>query len=144
MAELAKRIFAALREVLLSYEPGALSGEVEAVHDMRVTARRLRVALSNFAVCLPLELRRQTKLHLNHLADTLGRVRDIDVMLESLEAIELEIPPSRKAMIADLGKRLVRRRRYHFQRLVVYLQGEQYEQLKRELPELQTEYGQTL
>jgi CHAD domain-containing protein len=150
LAELATRVFDQLHRMLPSYESGALRGDQEAIHDMRVTARKLRVAMSNFAPCLSVELRRRTMSQLTLLADALGRVRDIDVMLESLTAIEESLPRTRRDMIADLGARLRRRRRYHQRRLGLYLRGEDYANLKRSLSELvqtvgaQIENGQTV
>jgi len=136
LAELATRVFDHLHQILPSYEAAALRGDQEAIHDMRVTARKLRVAMSNFAPCLSVELRRRTMSQLTLLADALGRVRDIDVMLESLTAIEENLPPTRRDMIADLGVRLRRRRRYHQRRLGLYLRDEEYAHLKRSLSEL--------
>jgi len=84
------------------------------------------------------------------LADALGRVRDIDVMLESLTAIEQNLPATRRDMIADLGARLRRRRRYHQRRLGLYLRDEEYTHLKGSLSELvqttgaQIEHGQAV
>ena len=138
LEELAKRVFAELHQALPSYEDGALRGDKESIHDMRVTTRRLRVAISNFAACLPAGMQQKIRLQLTLLADTLGRVRDIDVMLESLMAIEKNLPLTRQDMIADLSTRLRRRRRYHQRRLGLYLRGEDYAHLKRSLPELVT------
>ena len=143
-------MFAGLQQILPSYEGGALRGDQEAIHDMRVTARRLRVAMSNFAPCLSVELRRRVMSQLTLLADALGRVRDIDVMLESLTAIEQNLPATRRDMIADLGARLRRRRRYHQRRLGLYLRDEEYTHLKGSLSELvqttgaQIEHGQAV
>ena len=136
LAELAARVFAEFRRALPSYEGAALRGDKDAIHDMRVTTRRLRVALSNFSSCLPVEIRLRVKSQLTPLADALGRVRDIDVMLESLTVIESNLPTTRREMIADLSLRLRRRRRYHQRRLGLYLRGEEYAHLKRSLPEL--------
>ncbi|MEP7270446.1 MAG: CHAD domain-containing protein [Acidobacteriota bacterium] len=133
--DLAERVFSELHVTLFSFEDDARRGEVEAIHDMRVTARKLRVALANFAVCVPLERRRGIKSHLTLLADALGRVRDIDVMLESLVTIEAETPVGRKAMVADLRTRLLRRRKYHQRRLSNYFASENYRGLKEVLPE---------
>lgn len=134
--ELSARVFRDLCTLLLSFEEGSREGDVESVHDMRVTARRLRVALSNFAVCVPLELRRKVKESLDELALALGRVRDIDVMLESLPAIEAGEPAARHPIIEDLRTRLTRRHRYHHQRLVGYFKSENFAALKSSLMEL--------
>lgn len=130
MSELAVRTFAGLGATLFGYEAGARSGDVDAVHDMRVTTRRLRVALSNFAPCLERELRRELKSRFQQLADALGRVRDLDVMLEALVSLKNALPPSRHAMTAELAVRLRRRRRYHLRKLNEYFDGADYRGLK--------------
>ena len=134
--DLAAKVFAELRTLLLSFEEGALKGDVESIHDMRVTTRRFRVALSNFAMCVPLETRQRAKTDVNQLADTLGKVRDIDVMLDSLTVIEEGEPVARKPIIADLHARLTRRRKYHQQSLVRYLRSADFRELKDSLSEL--------
>jgi CHAD domain-containing protein len=134
--ELAESVFANLRTLLFSFEEGSRQGDVESIHDMRVTTRRLRVALSNFAVCLPVEVRGRVKEDVNQLALALGRVRDLDVMLESLTAIEEVEPVARRPIIADLRTRLTRRRKYHHQRLVRYFRSEAFAALKSSLAEL--------
>lgn len=137
-AELAARVFAELCALLFSFEEGSRQGDVESIHDMRVTSRRLRVALSNFAICVPAEVRTKVKEDINKLALALGRVRDIDVMLESLPAIEAVEPVARLPVITDLRTRLTRRRKYHHQRLVRYFGSEDFAALKESLRELMT------
>jgi triphosphatase len=134
--ELAARVFAELQTLLFSFQEGARQGDVESIHDMRVTTRRFRVALSNFAVCVPPDLRERVKVDVNELAGALGRVRDIDVMLQSLPSIETVEPVSRGPIITDLRTRLTRRRRYHHHRLVGYLNSQAYLEMKDLLSEL--------
>ena len=136
MAELARETFASLQETLFSFELGGRAGEMEAIHDMRVTSRRLRVALSNFAVCFPREVGREMKSRLEEIADALGRVRDLDVLLEALATLAAESPEARKAMTANLPSRLRRRRRYHLQRLRGYFSSENYQNLIKALQHL--------
>ena len=134
--ETAAKVFAELSTLLFSFEDGTLKGDVESIHDMRVTSRRFRVALANFSACVEPGLRRRVKDNINQLADVLGRVRDVDVMLESLPGIEAEEPVSRKPVIDDLRARLIRRRRYHYLRLGRYFKSQQYVALKETLAEL--------
>lgn len=141
MADLAGHTFAGLGETLFGYETAARTGEVDAVHDMRVTTRRLRVALSNFAVCLPTELRREFKFRLEQIADALGRVRDLDVMLEALVSLEAELPEARHTMTADLAVRLQRRRRYHLRKLNAYFDGADFQGLKDALARVYASIG---
>jgi len=122
-----------LRESLLSFESPAMSGDVDAVHDMRVTSRRMRVALNNFASCLPREYRKELRTELSNLADALGKVRDLDVMNQEIGRILLDQPLSRKKTIEKLRARVRARRRFHFKRLTEYLTSEEYRTLKAHL-----------
>jgi CHAD domain-containing protein len=136
MAELARTTFASLQETIFSHEVGAQRGEVEAIHDMRVTTRRLRVALSNFAVCFSREASRELKSRLEEIADALGHVRDLDVLLEALATLSAESPAARKAMTATLPSRLRRRRRYHLRKLEIYFKSENYQSLRKAVQNL--------
>ncbi|MDX2029743.1 MAG: CHAD domain-containing protein [Blastocatellia bacterium] len=132
MATFAGQLFRELHEQIMSQEAGAMAGDVEAVHDMRVGIRRLRVALSNFRVCLPREDRQRLKLRLEHLANSLGGVRDLDVMIEAMTlALPLRTEAERPALQAYV-KRLQARRRGRLRTLVKYLRGQEYAALKRE------------
>jgi len=77
-------------EELISFREAVLESKgdgdrAEAVHDMRVASRRVRAALELFEDVFP---RRQFTAMLRDvktLADSLGSVRDLDVMIERLE-----------------------------------------------------------
>ncbi len=70
--------------VFLANEPGTRLGEdIEALHDMRVAARRLRAAMSAFAGVLPPAMER-LRAELGWVAAALGEVRDLDVQLERM------------------------------------------------------------
>ena len=74
-----------MREMFRIY-PKALVGDVEAVHDLRVAARRLRVALALLAEKPDGRRARRARRTLGALAAAAGRGRDLDVGLEILEA----------------------------------------------------------
>ena len=133
LASFAASTLTGLNESLLSFEPTAKTGDVEAVHAMRVTSRRLRVALSNFAVCLPPDYRKGLRAGLSNLADTLGKVRDLDVMLEEINRILPAQPDSRRPTLEKLKGRVRTRRRFHFKRLTEYLGSTEYRALKTQL-----------
>lgn len=132
-AQFASSIFSELRQIILEQEPGALAGEVEAIHDMRVGVRRLRVALSNFAACLSKEERRRRRQHSQHLADALGKVRDLDVLIVALEAKQPTRSASERQAVKAILRRLRARRRHHQRRLVAFLNSAEYVHLKRAL-----------
>jgi CHAD domain-containing protein len=75
-----------VREMFRVY-PKALVGEVEAVHDLRVAARRLRAALGLLAENPEGRRARRADKTLRDLARAAGRGRDLDVGVEILEGL---------------------------------------------------------
>ncbi len=75
-----------LRELFRVY-PKALVGEVEAVHDLRVAARRLRAARGLLVENPEGRRARRADKTLRELARAAGRGRDLDVGLEILETL---------------------------------------------------------
>ena len=132
ITQVAKRIFAELYQAVLSQEAGVLDRDVEAVHDMRVASRRLRVALSNFMVCCEPDERRRMRALLGKLADALGSVRDLDVLVAALKRSQTSIAPDEQKYMAALIRRLRARRLRRCRRLESFLQSEDYAGFKRE------------
>jgi CHAD domain-containing protein len=132
--QLATQVFTDLHQTIISHESGSLAGDVESVHDMRVAVRRLRVALSNFAVCVPKEDRKRLRLKLENLADALGGVRDMDVMIVALKTLPTPRPDQEKSAVSALIGRLRARRRSRLRALMKYLGGDEYVGFKRESP----------
>jgi triphosphatase len=136
--QLARQVFTNLHQTIISHESGSLAGDIESIHDMRVTVRRLRVALSNFAVCVPKEDRKRLRSNLENLADALGGVRDMDVMIIAMKVLPPihsgQRPGQDKAAISSLIGRLRARRRSRLRALMKYLGGEEYAAFKRESP----------
>jgi CHAD domain-containing protein len=132
--ELARQVCADLHQTIIFHESGALAGDVESVHDMRVSVRRLRVALNNFAVCVVKEDRKRLRSSLENLADALGGVRDMDVMIAALKASLTIRPAQEKVAVSALIGRLRARRRSRLRALMNYLGGEEYARFKRESP----------
>jgi CHAD domain-containing protein len=79
------------------------------VHDMRVGSRRLRAALELFRDVFPPNRLRPLLRDVKSLADSLGDVRDMDVMIDRLKRDMKGRPPSQQLvlgdMIADLNER---------------------------------------
>jgi triphosphatase len=97
--------------VFLAKEPGTrLGDDIEELHAMRVSSRRLRAALSLFADVLPagaVELRPE----LAWIAQTIGVVRDLDVQLAQLEDWIEALPAPDREPLARLRALLVEDRR---------------------------------
>lgn len=64
--------------------------DIEGVHNMRVATRRLRSALRDFMPLMDKRPSKQLRKDLKQLADALGAVRDQDVAIVALEALQTE------------------------------------------------------
>ncbi len=86
--ELAYAVLRRHTAVVLAKEPGTrLGDDIEELHDMRVATRRLRAAFSLFESVLPLRAGALSE-ELRWLASVLGAVRDLDVQLEHMGAMD--------------------------------------------------------
>ena len=132
--QFARQVFTDLHKTIVIHESGSLAGNVESVHDMRVAVRRLRVALSNFAVCVPKEDRKRLRSKLESLAEALGGVRDMDVMIAAMKTSPTPRPDQERSAVSALIGRLRARRRSRLRALMKYLGGEEYVGFKRESP----------
>ena len=132
--QLAMQVFTDLHQTIVFHESGSSAGDVESVHDMRVAVRRLRVALSNFEVCVAREDRKRLRSSLENLADALGGVRDMDVMISALKTSPTPRSDQEKSAVSALISRLRTRRRSRLRSLMNYLDGEEYAGFKGESP----------
>ena len=67
---------------MMSYKEGAKEGaDIEFVHEMRVTSRRLRAAMDNFADCFPKKPFKKHYKKIRAITRTMGAVRDLDVLI---------------------------------------------------------------
>jgi len=132
--QLATQVFNELHQTVISHESGSLDGNIESIHDMRVAIRRLRVALGNFAVCVPKKDRKRLRVEMKNLADALGGVRDLDVMIAAMKASLFTRSDEEKSAISDLIRRLRAKRGRRLQVLRNYLQREEYAAFRREFP----------
>jgi CHAD domain-containing protein len=76
--------------------------EPEGVHDMRVSSRRLRGALRDFAPYLRKSGLAVVLKQVGDLADALGVVRDQDVAIIGLQKLAAGAPPEAATMLAQL------------------------------------------
>src|SRR5688572_5678514 len=93
-AWLAEVLRVRFNEVLKFCEAALAPANPEGVHDMRVAIRRLRSVLRDFAGIPGKRPLANLTRSLKKLADALGRVRDLDVLIEDLETLrgEAEAP----------------------------------------------------
>ena len=114
----ARRIITTRWHEMMSFRQGALEGkDIEFVHGMRVSSRRLHAAMMNFADCFPNQ--RQFQKHLKRvkrITKTLGTVRDLDVLIDrfqkDVQALSEVEQVGVQNLIADLQReRLEKRKR---------------------------------
>ena len=124
--------FAVLRRhfaTFLENEPGTRLGEdPDALHDMRVTTRRVRAAIKLFEDVLPVRLVR-ARDELRWVADALGAVRDLDVQLERLEEWIGEADEEDREPLAGLRRILESEREEAREVLLEVLDSDRYQRL---------------
>jgi triphosphatase len=91
-----------LHEEWQANEPPARLGEgPEALHRLRVTARRMQTILGLFRAYLPASVR-NSRPTLKGLLDALGLVRDADIRLEAVSAFRSSLPESERGGLDPL------------------------------------------
>ncbi|HEY3191955.1 MAG TPA: CHAD domain-containing protein [Solirubrobacterales bacterium] len=102
-AEAAARVVSVRTSELTEHARGVLdTGDIERVHDMRVTTRRLRAALEIFEPCFPAKPYRQALGEVKRLADALGERRDRDVAIAALHSFNDQMPAPDRRGVASL------------------------------------------
>jgi CHAD domain-containing protein len=105
-AEAAAKIVSVRASELTDHAQGVLdTGDIERVHDMRVTTRRLRAALEIFEPCFPAGPYRRALEDVKRVADALGERRDRDVAITSLRAFNDQMPAPDRRGVASLIER---------------------------------------
>ena len=107
----ARQIIVTYFHQMMSYKDGAKAGrDIEFVHDMRVTSRRLRVTMDNFADCFPKKPFRKHYKKVKAITRTLGAVRDLDVLIHRFQKILDTLSETEQADIRELISHLQRER----------------------------------
>ena len=96
---------------MMSYKDGAKDGhDIEFVHDMRVTSRRLRAAMDNFADCFPKKPFRKHYKKVKAITRTMGTVRDLDVLIDRFQKTLKTLSEAEQVDIKELIEHLHRER----------------------------------
>ena len=99
----ARQIIVDYFHLMMSYKEGAKAGsDIEFVHEMRVTSRRLRAAMDNFAACFPEKPFKKHYKKVKSITQTLGTVRDLDVLIARFEKGLSTLPEAEQADIRRL------------------------------------------
>ena len=112
---------------MLAFEAGTRSGEdIEDLHKMRVATRRMRAAWRVFDGAYRPKLQRRYVAELRTIADALGEVRDIDVLLEHLDGHMARLPAAGQEAMEPLRGAWRRQREVARGRLVARLDSKPY------------------
>ena len=107
----AREIIVDYFQQMMSYKDGAKEGrDIECVHDMRVTSRRLRAAMDNFADCFPQKSFRKHYKKVKAITRTMGAVRDLDVLILRFQKTLGTLSEAEQADIRELILHLQRER----------------------------------
>ena len=88
---------------MMSYRDGTLLGDdIEQLHSMRVSSRRLRSAMRNFRDCFEQQGLRYHSDRMRVIAATLGAVRDLDVRIDWYQAMLGEAPVAERSGVRHL------------------------------------------
>ena len=101
--EAARKIILTKSAELWHYAPGTIAGEdIEELHSMRVSSRRLRAAVDVCAPCFPRKSYARWQKRVSGLTEELGAVRDADVMLDFLRRERKQASQAERAGLDDL------------------------------------------
>ena len=110
--EAAGRVILVRWREMMSYREGTELGEdIEELHSMRVSSRRLRAAMDAFEGVFPRKEFRGYLGQIKAITGTLGDARDLDVAVERLEGLREEMGPDAQAGLSGLIDRYREQRR---------------------------------
>ena len=104
--EAAGRVVLTRWREMMSFRDGTLLGEdIEELHAMRVSSRRLRAAMDAFEGAFPRKSFRPLVRQVKEITDVLGDARDLDVAIERLTAILPEMRDDERPGVEGLVAR---------------------------------------
>ncbi len=115
---------------ILTHEADVISdGDVEAVHQMRVSLRRLRSVIQGFAPILNVPKVMGDK-QIGKIARILGKVRDLDVLQDICKTYQVDLPAAEQMYLAEVISKIGKRRRKALFKVQLMLDGREYQYLK--------------
>lgn len=134
MAEAVRKVMYRQYQVMLANEAGCRSGKsIDAVHDMRVATRRLRVALRLFGAYYKRGLVRDLEADLRKTGRTLGAARDLDVFNKTARLYLRSLPKQQRDDLDPLLANWKRQKQAAQRDLVDYFDSARYRRLVEKL-----------
>src|SRR5262245_56597365 len=136
LAEAGRKVWCYQLAHMLLHEPETLSGaDMEEIHDMRVATRRMRAAFPVFAYAFLPKALKQYRKGLHQTGRTLGKVRDLDVMIDKARHYQETLPEAQRLDLEPLLQAWEAAREAARKELVAYLQSSRYQALKEQFSE---------
>jgi CHAD domain-containing protein len=130
---LADYIYPAIQKqyvTIITKEADVLADEdVEAVHQMRVSLRRLRSQIQAFAPILDIPKVMGDK-QIGKIARVLGKVRDLDVLQDNFKTYCVDLPDSEQMYLEKLATTIAKRRRKDILKVNLMLDERDYQYFK--------------
>jgi CHAD domain-containing protein len=130
---LADYIYPAIQKqyvTIITTEAEVLADEdVEAVHQMRVSLRRLRSQIRAFAPILDIPKVMGDK-QIGKIARVLGKVRDLDVLQDNFKTYRAELPDSEQIHLEKVASTIVKRRRKDILKVKLMIEERDYRYFK--------------
>lgn len=102
-SDAAGRIILTRWREMMSYRDGTVRGDdIEDLHAMRVSSRRLRAAMDAFAATFPEKSFRRNLRQVKRITDALGHARDLDVAVDSLRRLLPDLTAAEQVGVAAL------------------------------------------
>jgi CHAD domain-containing protein len=115
--------------LLKFYETAAIQGEIEGIHQFRVSVRRLRAAIELFAPVLHGSRLRFYRAEVPHAGHCAGTARDADVLIELLRAHSAALDAATARALTPVYQTLADTRIAAMRELTGFLQSKRYAQL---------------
>jgi CHAD domain-containing protein len=130
---LADYIYPAIQKqyvIMLTLEAKVLAdGDIEAVHQMRVSLRRLRSQIQAFGAVLDIPNVMGEK-QIGKIAKVLGKVRDLDVLQHTCKAHQTNLPDPEKIQVEKVISTIIKRRRKEILKVKLMLNDRDYQYFK--------------
>ena len=154
---LADYIYPAIQKqyvTMITLEADVLADEdLEAVHQMRVSLRRLRSQIQAFGAILDIPKVMGDK-QIGRIARVLGKVRDLDVLHDNFKTYRVDLPDDEQIYVEKVASTIVKRRRKDILKVKLMLEDSDYQYFKlglnnwlnnpQYLPTAQVEFGSVL
>ena len=114
--------------------------DIEHVHRLRVSSRRLRTGLKHFRDCLPDKKTRIFEDEIRRLGNALGKARDLDIQIETLnvlyeEDLNQKLKPGYRRLLLRLKQRRMKAQKKVEQTLAALQEEKIIKKMKKHLEE---------